>query len=284
MDSSRPIDATAGQQAVASVAVPHCPQCGSGMIVRALKRGEEVEGLYWGCRHELVCSGTRRIRNPDSIQPLAHDASIQAIYEWQRAREQRGPERTGRGGAGAPGVNIGIGGLAGRLGAVLARPKPTWAQETVDPASLGPLDGLEDHGFVILHDRRVSSARAVVDHLVVGPTGVFVVDRKAWPGQISTTAENIYVDGRLRTGATDQVNRAVTAVEQTLGHELKPLGATVRGVISFERATNRLFEANVDKLMLCGSRALAKAIRRGQPTLGPETVVRLAVAADRLLG
>jgi len=35
--------------------------------------------------------------------------------------------------------------------------------------------------------------------------------------------------------------------------------------------------------MLAAPRSIAKVIRNGQDTLGPETVVRLALAADRLL-
>ena len=37
------------------------------------------------------------------------------------------------------------------------------------------------------------------------------------------------------------------------------------------------------KVSLAATRSVAKVIRSGQPVLGPETVVRLALAADRLL-
>jgi hypothetical protein len=122
-----------------------------------------------------------------------------------------------------------------------------------------------------------------MDHLVIGPPGVFVVDRMSWPGQISASADSVYIDGRQRTGAMDDVLRAATAVEEVLGHELKGLGTNVHPVISIDLATNRNFEGAVGKVALATTRSVQKVIRSGAPTLGQETVVRLALAADRLL-
>lgn len=35
-------------------------------------------------------------------------------------------------------------------------------------------------GYTVLHDRALPRGRANVDHLVIGPTGVFVIDSKMW--------------------------------------------------------------------------------------------------------
>ena len=254
------------------------------MIVRAMRHGDEVNGLYWGCRRPLVCSGTRRIRDPLVIQPTA-DASTTAIFEWERSRDRRGwasPDRP----ALAPRR-----GLFGRLGGGLRRPaasRGSSAQTSGNPGVAAQpvasgLQQLVDHGFVVLDHRNVVSARATVDHLVVGPSGVFVVDQKPWPGQMSVSSDNLYVDGRMRTAVTDDVPRATTAVQDILGHELKPVGAQVRSVILFDSATNSSFEATIGKVALCARRSAAKVLRAGEPVLGPETVVRLSLAADRLL-
>ena len=253
------------------------------MVVRAQRHGADVDGLYWGCRRPLVCTGKRRIRDPLVIQPTA-DASTTAIFEWERARDRRGwvsPDHA------APALRNG---LFGRLGLGLRRPRTERAPSTTfsTPAAAGQtvasgLQPLIEHGFVILDSRSVVSARASVDHLVVGPTGVFVVDQKPWPGQISVSGEHVYVDGRMRTGVTDEVIRASGAVQDILGHELKPVGAQVRPVILFDSATNPSFEGAIGKVALAARRSVAKVIRAGEPSLGPETVVRLALAADRLL-
>lgn len=248
------------------------------MVVRALRHGDEIDGLYWGCRRPLVCNGMRKIRDPLVIQPTA-DRSTQAIFEWERSRDRRGWV------GGSEEQAVTSGGLFGRFGRTKPRPttSPTYTPAFASAYSNGPLDTLADYGFVILDHRQVASAHAALDHLVIGPSGVFVVDRKPWTGQISASTENVYVDGRQRTGATDVVLAATAAVEQVLGHELKPLGATVKPIISFEMATNRNFEGTVGKVALAATRSLAKVIRAGQPTLGPETVIRLSLAADRLL-
>jgi len=39
-------------------------------------------------------------------------------------------------------------------------------------------------GIVVLHDRRMPGTRANIDHMVIGPSGVFVVDAKRYAGRI----------------------------------------------------------------------------------------------------
>jgi hypothetical protein len=44
------------------------------------------------------------------------------------------------------------------------------------------LEPLERHGWVVLHDLSVPGSRANLDHLVIGPGGVFVIDSKQYRG------------------------------------------------------------------------------------------------------
>jgi hypothetical protein len=46
---------------------------------------------------------------------------------------------------------------------------------------LGPL---ERHGWAVLHDLAVPGSRANLDHLVIGPGGVFVIDSKQYRGRL----------------------------------------------------------------------------------------------------
>jgi Nuclease-related domain len=46
---------------------------------------------------------------------------------------------------------------------------------------LGPL---ERHGWAVLHDLAVPGSRANIDHLVIGPGGVFVIDSKQYQGRL----------------------------------------------------------------------------------------------------
>ena len=167
---------------------------------------------------------------------------------------------------------------------IIGRSPAVFTLSPPDNASVGHFDALVDFGFVILENRRMGLGRIAVDNLIVGPSGVFVVERKHWSGQLMTTADSVFVDGRQRVGATDDVVRVAAALDEALDYELKPLGVAVRPAMLFEFATNKQLEATVGKVLMGGTRGLPRLIRgRAEPVLGPETIVRLAVAADRLL-
>jgi hypothetical protein len=46
------------------------------------------------------------------------------------------------------------------------------------------LDRLTRDGYVVFHDLAMPGSPANVDHLVIGPTGVFVIDSKQWTGRV----------------------------------------------------------------------------------------------------
>jgi hypothetical protein len=277
------MEATTTRHATSAAAhevLPGCPVCGTSMVVRTQWSGGHVTGLFWGCRRAPGCEGVRRIKTPDSIRPVSYDASTQAIFDWESTRD--GHLSHGHAIVAPPPAPTGLRKLFGR-----ARSKPELYEEpewTPDNASVGHFDSLVDYGFVILENRHLLPARARVDNLVVGPSGVFVVERKSWSGQAVATSDAVFVDGRERVGAVESVQRAAAAFEKTLDYELKPLGVSVKAGLLLENASNKHYEASVGKTMVGGSRGLPKLIRgSAEPVLGPETIVRLAVAADRLL-
>src|SRR6266545_5847721 len=54
------------------------------------------------------------------------------------------------------------------------------------------LDRLTRDGFVVFHDLAVpGNTRANVDHLAIGPTGVFVIDSKQWTGQVHQSVDGL---------------------------------------------------------------------------------------------
>jgi hypothetical protein len=259
--------------------MPACPDCGSSMVVRAQWANGHVQGLNWVCRRAPGCEGTRRIRHPDEIRPVSHDASTQAIFDWESSHDTRRAARREPTGASGSTLSATIGKLFNRSSQTADYDQPAQLR-----GSMGYFDGLVEVGFVVLEDRGLSSARVGMDYVLVGPSGVFVVESKAWPGHLAVTADAVYVDGRQRLGATDQILRATAAFEQTMAHELKPVGAIVRPALLFENATNKAGEGALDKVLVGGTRGLPKLLRgTAEPVLGPETIVRLALAADRLL-
>jgi hypothetical protein len=262
---------------VALETMPLCPDCGSNMVVRAQWSGGNVTGLNWICRRAPGCEGMRRIKHPEEMRPITHDASTQAIFDWDSTHDTRvAPRRDAAGAAGQM--------LSGTLGKLFSRPAKPAEFDEAQGGSMGYFDALVEVGFVVLEDRRLHAARVAMDNVLIGPSGVFVVERKAWAGHLAVTADAVYVDGRQRLGSTDHVLRVTAAFEQTMAHELKPVGASVRPAMLFENASNRSMEGTVDRVLVGGTRGLPKLVRgTGEPVLGPETIVRLALAADRLL-
>jgi hypothetical protein len=60
-------------------------------------------------------------------------------------------------------------------------------------------------GFSVLHDRRVPGTRGNIDHVVVAPAGVFVVDAKRYEGRIEIRNHGWFLrpDERLQVGRRD---------------------------------------------------------------------------------
>lgn len=94
-------------------------------------------------------------------------------------------------------------------------------------------------GIEVLHDRRVPGSKANIDHIVVGPAGVFVVDAKKYEGSIETVDKGswlrsdwrLYVAGRDRTTLVDGVLGQVEVVRNVLGDEFASVPVT--GVLCF---------------------------------------------------
>jgi hypothetical protein len=117
-------------------------------------------------------------------------------------------------------------GRVGRLvRAVTTEPQSTrawaigaWGEETL-AAELASVPGLRS-----LHDRRVRGTRGNIDHIVIAPAGIFVVDAKSYKGIIRIQDRGWFLrhDYRLTVGGRDRSKLAydmawqVEAVEDVL--------------------------------------------------------------------
>jgi hypothetical protein len=55
---------------------------------------------------------------------------------------------------------------------------------------------LEPHGWTVLHDLAVPGSRANIDHLAIGPPGVFVIDSKQYRGKLRQASDGSVWHGR----------------------------------------------------------------------------------------
>jgi hypothetical protein len=61
------------------------------------------------------------------------------------------------------------------------------------------LDSLRERGIHVLHDRRIPGTKANIDHIVVSPRGVFVIDAKKYSGAPSLRVEGGLFRPRVET-------------------------------------------------------------------------------------
>ena len=119
--------------------------------------------------------------------------------------------------------------LGGFILALSEDPQSTkaWAVGAVGEEKLGKrLDALSSTSVRVLHDRRMPGSRANVDHIVVCPLGVYVIDAKRYKDQrpelrveggfFSPRTEKLIVGRRDRTLLTDGVLKQVDAVSSVL--------------------------------------------------------------------
>lgn len=102
------------------------------------------------------------------------------------------------------------------------------------------LASIAGNSLRVLHDRRIPGTRANIDHLVVAPTGVFVVDAKRYRnarpalrvegGLLRPRSEFLTVGGRDRTALVTGMQKQVALVREALADLPEVL---VRGVLCF---------------------------------------------------
>ncbi|QSQ24880.1 NERD domain-containing protein [Pyxidicoccus parkwayensis] len=77
------------------------------------------------------------------------------------------------------------------------------------------LEQLHPHGWHVEHDVRVGSRGANLDHLVIGPPGVFVLNTKAVKGKVWVGGPNVMVDG-YRTDYVEKLEFEAQRVRRCL--------------------------------------------------------------------
>jgi hypothetical protein len=97
------------------------------------------------------------------------------------------------------------------------------------------LDRLTRDGYAVFHDLAVpGKTSANVDHLAIGPTGVFVIDSKQWTGSVHQSADGLVWHNHHRLDRTlETVRWEAQAISRPLGTRAAALlcvhGAHVHG-------------------------------------------------------
>lgn len=177
----------------------------------------------------VICSScvpAPPLSSPSGIERGEGGRSTAAEHARRRARQQAAIEAT-----------WGSGTVGRFIQRVTAEPKSTtaFAKGSEGERRLGRrLDRELAAPIVVLHDRKVPGTRGNIDHIVVAPTGIWLIDAKNYTGRVRrrdvggwrSSDERLYVGNRDRTKLIESMGWQVAAVRaqlDRLGHGDSPV-------------------------------------------------------------
>jgi hypothetical protein len=135
------------------------------------------------------------------------------------------------------------------------------------------LDPLERQGWAVLHDLAVPGSRANLDHLVIGPGGVFVIDSKQYRGRLQLDPSGQLWRGRYPLAPT---LRAVSFEADQAAQVLPDPGVVVLPVVAVHGAQVPWGKVVVQGVPVIAARRLPSMLRALPPLLGPERITAVA--------
>lgn len=89
-------------------------------------------------------------------------------------------------------VIVAICGCLGAMNLLFDRAEP-WTDGFIGERKVGKeLEALESEGYLVLHAIDKGRLRGDIDHVVIGPAGVFAIETKAWKGTLTRRGQRFY--------------------------------------------------------------------------------------------
>jgi hypothetical protein len=136
---------------------------------------------------------------------------------------------------------------------------------------------LEAQGFRVMHDRLMPRSRANIDHIVVGPPGVFIVETKNYGGKLRVRHGEVWVAGRRKTEIVAQAKREAAAVAAVVS----PVSVTP--LLCVHRADLGWFKMEADGVRIVAPKEMVRVLGKAPLLLTPDDVTRLADQIDKSL-
>jgi hypothetical protein len=186
--------------------------------------------------------------------------------------------------------------LVRAIAAVVGEPQSTraWEVGALGEERVGAvLEGASARGVLALHDRRIPGRRSNIDHIAIGPAGVFVIDTKRYEnaeirvrrvgGLFTPRRDELLVRGRVKTNLVEGLRRQVEVVERVLD-EGDLTDVPVHGVLCFVDGLFPLFQKrlHVDELAVTGRRGLTDVGAASGPVDGNQRQVLYRLIGQRL--
>jgi hypothetical protein len=135
------------------------------------------------------------------------------------------------------------------------------------------LSTLERHGWAVLHDLAIPGSQANIDHLVIGPGGVLVIDSKQYRGQLHLDRHGMVWHGRhLLVSALRKVLWQADQADEVLGIA----DIQVAAIVAIHGASVPWGVLQADGVTIVPARRVPNLLKALPPILGPERVAWLA--------
>jgi hypothetical protein len=187
-------------------------------------------------------------------------------------------------GAGLAAAAVLVGGIAVALSGLTGRRRDIdrWSRGADGEAGTAELLGaLATRRWAVWHDLRVPGSRANIDHLVVGRTGVWVVDTKTTRTEVTAAWRSVRFGGRRLDPAATIWEADV--VREELSAELG-WAVPVRPVIAVHGRGLRRRGGRAGGVHVLPAPELAGRIRRGRRLLASRARVDVGEAVERVFG
>jgi hypothetical protein len=140
------------------------------------------------------------------------------------------------------------------------------------------LDRLQKRGWHVFHDVPIGARGANVDHIVIGPGGVFSINAKYSKGKVWVAGGTFMVNGRRRDyvrSSEREAERVASKLSTVVGRPVvvHPIIAVYADDITVKEQPRSVRITTV--------RGAAHWIKQQRPTLAMEEVTQLAGAASR---
>jgi hypothetical protein len=132
---------------------------------------------------------------------------------------------------------------------------------------------LERHGWAVLHDLAIPGSPANIDHLVIGPGGVLVIDSKQYRGRLQVDRDGMLWHGRhLLVSTLRKVLWQADQADEVLG----VADVQVAAVVAIHGTAVPWGLVQADGVAIAPARRLPGLLQALPPILGPERVAWLA--------
>jgi hypothetical protein len=142
------------------------------------------------------------------------------------------------------------------------------------------LEPLVEHGWGVHHDLRVPGSKANIDHVVVGPPGIFVVDAKHYSGRLRLSRDGQLWHGRyLLAPALSTTRWEADKLQAVIG----AADIAVTPIVAVWGAAVPWGQVTATGVTVVAARRLAGMLRSLPPSLTPERAREVAAQINRRL-